>query len=131
MQEKRKIISKVKKFLYERPETIYAYLHGSFLEGIFYRDIDIAIYIDYKKMTWDNKFDYCEQINIELSKLTRIDIDIQILNDTPLGFYHSVIKNGKLLFSKNDELRVDNNEKKCHEYIDFYEYSLQYLMEIA
>ena len=66
MQEKRKIISKVKKFLYERPETIYAYLHGSFLEGIFYRDIDIAIYIDYKKMTWDNKFDYCEQINIEL-----------------------------------------------------------------
>lgn len=131
MQDKRKIISKVKKFLYKRPETIYAYLHGSFLDEILYRDIDIAIYIDYKKIVLDNKFDYCEQINIELSKLTRIDIDIQILNDAPLGFYHSVIKNGELLFSKNDELRLDIIEKKIQEYIDFYEYSLQYLMEIA
>lgn len=129
--EKRKIAEKIKQVLRSRTEIIFSYIHGSFLDNFPFRDIDVAIYIDSITIKKDQAFDYTVQLSIELSKLAGLEIDVQIMNYAPLGFKHSVLKNGKLLFSIDEDLRLDLIERTSLEYIDFYELSLQYLHDIV
>ena len=53
------------------------------------------------------------------------------MNYAPLGFKHSVLKNGKLLFSQDDNLRLDIIESVSREYMDFFELAIQYIRDIA
>jgi len=128
---KESIIRQIKKFLISRDEIIFCYLHGSFLDNFNFQDIDVALYIDQKKITIQKAFDYSFQLSSDLSKQTGLDIDIQIMNYAPLGFKHSVLKNGKLLFSQDDNLRLDIIESVSREYMDFFELAIQYIRDIA
>jgi len=128
---KESIIKQIKKFLISRDEIIFCYLHGSFLDNFNFQDIDVALYIDQKKITIQKAFDYSFQLSSDLSKQTGLDIDIQIMNYAPLGFKHSVLKNGKLLFSQDDNLRLDIIESVSREYMDFFELAIQYIRDIA
>ena len=129
--EKRNIVEKIKKNLFSKKEIIFGYIHGSFLDNFPFRDVDVALYIDSKKIKKEHAFDYTFQLSLELKKQIGFDIDVQILNYAPLGFRHSVLKNGELLFSRDENLRLDMIENISLEYIDFYELSLQYLRDIV
>ncbi|MQY60599.1 nucleotidyltransferase domain-containing protein [bacterium] len=124
-------VENLKKKLSSRNEIIFSYIHGSFLDNYPFRDIDIAVYVDQEKIISQKAFDYSFQLSLDLSKETGFEIDIQIMNYGPLGFRHSVLKNGKLLFSKNEKLRLDLIENTSLEYIDFYELSLQYIHDVV
>jgi len=102
-----------------------------FLDNYPFRDIDIAIYVDQEKINSQQAFDYSFQLSLDLSKEKGFEIDIQVMNYAPLGFRHSVFKNGKLLFSKDENLRLNLIESASLEYIDFFELSLQYIHDIA
>ena len=121
----------IKKLLISRDEIIFAYLHGSFLDNFNFEDIDVALYIDQEKINYKQAFDYCFQLSSELSGQIGFEVDIQIMNYAPLGFKHSVLKNGTLLFSKDENLRLDLIESTSREYMDFYELALQYIRDIA
>jgi predicted nucleotidyltransferase len=131
IDSKKKIFNAIKNALLKKDEIIFAYLHGSFLDGPLFNDIDIALYLDDKKIHGQENLDYCEQLNMELSHRIGFAADVHIMNRAPLGFQHSVLKYGQLLFSKNDELRSDLIEKTSREYMDFYELSLQYIRDIV
>jgi len=124
-------VEDLKKKLSSRNEIIFSYIHGSFLDNYPFRDIDIAVYVDQEKIISQKAFDYSFQLSLDLSKEMGFEIDIQIMNYGPLGFRHSVLKNGKLLFSKNEKLRLDLIENTSLEYIDFYELSLQYIHDVV
>jgi len=124
-------VENLKKKLSSRNEIIFSYIHGSFLDNYPFHDIDIAVYVDQEKIISQKAFDYSFQLSLDLSKETGFEIDIQIMNYVPLGFRHSVLKNGKLLFSKNEKLRLDLIENISLEYIDFYELSLQYIHDVV
>jgi len=49
MLKKQEIINKIKEILWKHDEIIFVYIHGSFTET-FFRDIDIAVYIDENKV---------------------------------------------------------------------------------
>ena len=131
IDSKKKIFNVIKNALLKKGEIIFAYLHGSFLDGPLFNDIDIALYLDDKKIHDRENPDYCEQLNMELAERIGFVADVHIMNRAPLGFQHSVLKHGQLLFSKNDELRSDLIEKTSREYMDFYELSLQYIRDIV
>jgi predicted nucleotidyltransferase len=131
MMSKESIAENLKRKLSSRGEIIFSYIHGSFLDNYPFRDIDIAIYVDQEKINSQQAFDYSFQLSLDLSKGKGVEIDIQIMNYAPLGFRHSVLKNGKLLFSKNEKLRLDLIENTSLEYIDFYELSLQYIHDVV
>ena len=128
---KKKVFNLLKDAFFKKEEIIFAYVHGSFLDGLLFNDIDIALYLDSKKIQPKTNSDYCEQLNMELSELIGFVVDVHIMNHAPVGFQHSVFKHGQLLFSKDDELRSDLIEKTSMEYMDFYELSLQYIRDIV
>jgi predicted nucleotidyltransferase len=131
INSKERVFDLLKNVLLKKGEIIFAYLHGSFLDGFLFNDIDIALYLDDKKIPREKVPGYCEPLNMELSELTRFVVDVHIMNHAPVGFQHSVFKHGQLLFSKDDELRSDLIEKTSMEYMDFYELSLQYIRDIV
>jgi len=131
MSSKEKIIEQLKNAIIQKDEIIFSYIHGSFLDKFPFKDIDIALYIDPKKISSLQAFDYSFQLSVDLSKKIGLEVDIQIMNYAPLGFKHSVLRNGKLLFSKDENLRLNLIESLSLEYIDFYELSLQYIHDIV
>jgi len=128
---KKKIFNVLKKELSKKDEIFFAYLHGSFLEGSLYRDIDVALYLDQVKIHGEENTGYCEQLNLELSKLVRFCVDVHVINRAPVGFQHSVFKHGQLLFSKDEELRSDLIEEISMEYMDFFELSMQSIRDMV
>ncbi len=131
MIPKRKILKKLKESLGARIEIIFCYIHGSFLDDFPFRDIDIALYVDSKQINSQQAFDYSFNLSLELSKQTGFEIDVQVMNYAPLGFQHSVLRNGKLLFSKDEDLRLNLIESISLEYIVFFELNKEYIRHLV
>jgi len=131
VNSKNKLCAVLKKALLKRNEIIFAYLHGSYLDGSLYNDVDIALYFDEKKIDHKEIPEYCERLNLELSELIRFVVDVHALNRAPVGFLHSVFKHGRILFSKNDELRSDLLESTSMEIMDYYELSLENIRDMV
>ena len=131
IDSKEKIFNLLKNALFKKNEIIFAYLHGSFLDGSLFNDIDVALYLNEETTPGKKYPDYCERLSMELSELVGFVADAHIMNNAPVGFQHSVFKHGQLLFSKDDKLRSDLIERTSMEYMDFYELSLQYIRDIV
>jgi len=127
--QKKKIFTRLKEILIERDEILFVYIHGSFLDNLPFHDIDVALYVDPKEVDSSQSFDYSLELSVELSQKLGKDIDAKVMNYAPVGFQHSVYKNGKLLFSREDSLRLDLLEKNSLDYISFYELSVQFIRE--
>ena len=113
----------------ERDELLFVYIHGSFLDNLPFHDIDVALYVDPKEVTSSQSFAYSLQISVELAEKLKKEIDAKVMNYGPVGFQHSVYKNGKLLFSREDSLRLELLERNSLDYIDFYELSVQFIRD--
>ncbi|AZO93469.1 nucleotidyltransferase domain-containing protein [Halocella sp. SP3-1] len=114
-------MERIKDFLYQREEIIFAYLYGSLARGTENKlsDIDLAVYINEKKKPESGTFGYRSGVITELQTLVERDIDLIILNDTPLLLAYNVLKDGKLLFEKSTKMRVNFHESIMSRYLDF------------
>jgi len=131
MSSKKNIFKTLKKSLSPRSEIIFCYVHGSFLDSLPFRDIDIALYVDSEQIVSQQTFDYSFDLSLQLSKQTGFEIDVQVMNYSPLGFQQSVLRNGKLLFSKDENLRLNLIESISLEYIAFFELNKQYIRHLV
>ncbi|MEM3385739.1 MAG: nucleotidyltransferase domain-containing protein [Nitrososphaeria archaeon] len=113
-EERHKILEKIKNLLIKDDEIIFAIVHGSFIERNSFRDIDIALWIrDPVKA-----FQYTINLPCKLEPETNFPIDIQVLNDAPLPFKYHVLIEGKVLFSKDEDLRTRLVDETIRQYID-------------
>ncbi len=115
LTDKEEIKEKIRKVLTEKDEVIFAYLHGSFDE-IYFRDVDIAVYVDESKV--EDFLDYELSLSVEIEKIVKLPVDVKVLNSAPLNFKYRAVK-GELLISKNEEIRFRFIEKVLMEYLDF------------
>ena len=122
--QKKEIIDELTRLLIEREEIIFAYLHGSFLTHDF-RDIDIAVYL--KK---DEDVLYEVELGVELEKILKFPVDVRVLNSAPLTFKFKVIKDGLLLFSRDERIRSDFEALTISEYHDFSYFRKRYRREV-
>ncbi len=125
-EEKAGVVEKLKDVLIRRHEVLFAYLHGSFLRQRF-RDIDIAVYVRKIKK---RAVDFEIELEIELEKRVGYPVDVRVLNQAPLSFRFKVIKDGKLLCSRNENKRSDFEGITFAEYHDFSPYRRRYLKEV-
>ncbi|MFO7967577.1 MAG: nucleotidyltransferase domain-containing protein [Archaeoglobaceae archaeon] len=99
----------------KREEVITAYLYGSFLNTTSYEDIDIGLLIE-------DEFNagalYEPRIAGELEKKLKEDFDVRILNDRPVRFLFSMLKNSEVLYCKDDFKRADFESKVMVKYLD-------------
>jgi predicted nucleotidyltransferase len=112
---------KMKDLLIQKLKTLknveFAYLFGSYADGSQKgsSDVDIAVFLD--KIDLDSQL----QINYELSKLLKKDVDMLILNSAKnLYLLEAVLKKGAVL--KDSEKRVDFELAKEHDILDYKEF---------
>lgn len=112
------IIETLRIALQNREEIIFAYLYGSFAEGLPFRDIDIAVYVKEEIVSREEAFDYGLELSSLIEAETKIGpLDIRVINYAPAGLKYYVTK-GCMLFSKDDEKRYDFIEETWKRYFD-------------
>ncbi len=76
-------VTQLRDRLLARSEIAFAYLHSSFVEGLPYHDIDVAVYLD---PAWTGDvFEYAMSLSTELTLALRVTVDVHALNGAPLG----------------------------------------------
>lgn len=131
LNEKDVIISKLRAFFEIREEIMFAYIHGSFSEGLPFRDIDVAVYVDEKAVPEDEAMDYGLRISAQGEMETRVTpLDVRVINYAPVGFKYYATKS-ILLFSKNEELRCDFLEDTWKIYFDLLPKRKQILLDLV
>jgi predicted nucleotidyltransferase len=120
---------RLREALETREEIIFAYLHGSFAEGLPFHDVDVAIYLDPALATTMDIFDYEMNLSVKLTRTLRFLVDVHVLNGAPLGFQHTVLQGEALLVRDEDKL-TDFIERVSLEYMDFAYLGRRYLLEV-
>jgi hypothetical protein len=116
--------------LLRRPEIVYAYVHGSFVAEDYFRDLDVAVWIDDK--SWPgHTFAYEDGLAQEIVGETHIEfpIDVRILNKTSIPFQFKVFQ-GTLLVDRDPESRVQRIEYIVGRYLDLKPILMHALREV-
>ncbi len=113
--ERELIKLKLKRILKSHGEIEFAFLYGSFLERMPFRDLDIGIYV--QNMDKNSVTNYAIGLAAELSAELKIPVDIRAINFAPLTFIFHVLR-GQLLFSINDDLLAKIMEETMQKYLD-------------
>jgi predicted nucleotidyltransferase len=114
--------------LLARPEIVFACLHGSFLSGGPYRDIDVAIWLDPSQVARDDRARYALDLSVALHLKLRRPVDVRALNDAPLAFrYHAL--NGQALVVRDGEFLDETRARAWDDYLDFLPFARRYLRE--
>ena len=115
--EKKQFILQIKNTLVAKPEIVFAYLHGSAIDEELIGDIDIAVYF-YPHITQLQQIDITLSLSTQLSSQLGVPIDIRPLNQASVGFRFHVTA-GELLFSHDENIRLEFVESTWREYQDF------------
>jgi len=115
-----------------KKDILGVYLFGSILNTsdlTKIEDIDIAFLLSGDEST--NTFEKTIELNTELCQLLNYDkFDVIILNNAPLPFRYDIITQGRVIYSKNDDLRRDFetlSTKKYHKFKPYLEDYDKYL----
>ena len=126
--DREQIIRRLQLDLEARSEIVLALLHGSFMSSGRYRDIDVAIWLDPRSKSPEERFRYALDLSVHLEVELRIPIDVRVLNDAPLAFrYHAL--QGRLLVVRDETFLDELRARTWDDYIDFQPFARQYLRE--
>ncbi len=125
--QRKEIMDNISSTLKAKEEIIFAYIHGSFLENLF-RDVDLAIYLD-EMLSKKEALHFELSLERELEEEIIFPVDVRTLEYSPLHFRFNVFKSGKLLFSKDEEVRSDFLSLSLVEHHDFNFYRKRYRRE--
>jgi len=118
---------KIKDALKDHKEILVAYLYGSTVKGYDNKksDVDVGLLL---KENYKTETLYPAQIARKIKEkcgITR-DVDVRILNKRPYRFLHQVIKEGQIIFSRDERERVKFEAYVTDRYIDFKPFYEQY-----
>ena len=96
------------------PRVAFAYLHGSFVEGRAFHDIDVGVYLEGgAARDVDDELLLAER----LSRLVRLPVDVRVLNGAPPTFLFHVLR-GARLACRDEERLADVMEHTAQRYFD-------------
>jgi len=127
-RERESLVAALQRGLEDRPEIVFAYLHGSFLAGTAYRDIDVAIWLDTSRVARQDWNPYALDLSVALHLSLRQPVDVRALNSAPLAFrYHALT--GEPLVVRDQEFLDEMRARTWDDYFDFLPFARQYLRE--
>lgn len=122
----------------QRKEILLAYLFGSAAQGRVNKlsDIDIALLVDekrFKNLDAKEPYGYKAAVIADLMGLLhKNEIDLVLLHEAPPLLANEVISDGRLLFCRDEDLRITFEVSVKHKYVDtlpLREIKRQYLYE--
>jgi len=121
------IKARIRDFLRDREEVLFAYLHGSFLRGEGYRDVDVAVYVDPGKV--EDFIEYELRLSVSLENILGIPVDVKILNSAPPAFRYRVL-GGELIFLRDEKRWLEFYDLTVREYLDFRPFEKEIIREV-
>lgn len=117
MRLSQRYIEQIKEYLHNNKTVFFGYLFGSFANDTYNSrsDVDIALYMT--DLSFDNKL----QINYELSKLLRKDVDLVVLNEVKNIYLLEDILSHSVVVKENNR-RLDFELVKEHDILDYKEF---------
>ncbi len=127
-EEKTEIQNKIRTLLGEEKHIIYAFLHGSFLTDVLFRDIDIGILV--KDLPSSEYFNYEFELSEKIRNAIKVpyEVDVRIINNAPLPFRFHVIK-GKVIHSKDPDAIDEYIISTARSYFDIEPLRRHYILD--
>lgn len=116
-REKGKILGDLRNILENCPDVKFAYVHGSFIEDLPFRDIDIAVYYN-DSISSQRQLDMSLMMSADFTHKLRMPVDVHTLNQASPGFQYYATR-GLAIVSRNDEQRYEFVEKAWMAYMDY------------
>jgi predicted nucleotidyltransferase len=129
-EQREGIVQPIVAQLAQHPEILAVVLYGSFLNRERFRDIDLALLVDERRLPPESFLDYELDRLEELSRLSKFPLDIRIVNRAPVLFRYAVTK-GRVLFCREERAWVEFCERTWKEYLDFEPVARLYIKELA
>jgi predicted nucleotidyltransferase len=128
--EARAVVSAaLRRALEPRPEIAFACLHGSFAAGEAFRDLDVAVWVESAALGDSGGRQYALSLAADLEQATGMPVDVQVLNDAPLGFRYRALRGAPLLV-RDPDFFDDLRARTWDDYFDFRPFARQYLREV-
>lgn len=117
--DKKEVIKKIGDSISTFKDVDIAYIFGSFLESDKFNDIDVALLVS-KELNPYRRFKFAMEIAKELEReiKPRFEFDVKIMNYSPVEFQHEVLKNGKVVFLRDETRRIEYESKLISTYLD-------------
>jgi len=127
-EQRRDIVKEIRAVVSGQPDIVFAFLHGSFLTGSFFRDIDLGIFVRGMDATdfWDYEARLCQQIEEALNNLFLVEL--KVINKAPLSFCYHVIR-GQILFVRDEESVTEFMVRVARSYLDIAPIRHKYMIE--
>lgn len=120
-EERERLLSTLRETLATRENVAFAYVYGSFWDGLPFHDLDVGVFLagageredvwvdveigrDLELAVWRARI-ICQPSSTADGGRPRIPVDVRALNKAPAAFSYHVLRGG-LLFSRNEEVRV-------------------------
>jgi len=125
-RKKAEVLDIVKEVLEKDQEVLFAYLHGSSVYAdLPNADIDLALYLRLKDIKPSLKKE--EELTAILATRLHTDkIDLRILNVSPFLLQYNVLKEGVLIFSRDEAERVDFETRVMDRFFELKPYLDEY-----
>jgi len=117
----------LKEVMEKDEKVLFAYVYGSYARDSihFESDIDVAVYLRSSDVKGYIKKE--EELTIELVTKIHMDrIDLRILNVLPLLLQYNILKDGMLIFVKDDRERVDFETRVMDRFFELKPYVDEY-----
>ena len=124
--EKKSLIERIESFIKSRKEVLFAYIYGSFFGRGYFKDIDVALYLNTKETP---VLDYELDFEVLLQDTFGYPFDVRVLNKCPISFSYRVIREGERIYVTDDDQRATFEESVLSSYLDFLPYHKRYLSE--
>ena len=127
-EQRRDIVKEITAVVSGQPEIVFAFLHGSFLDGSFFRDIDLGIFVRGMDSAdfWDYEARLCQQIEEALNNLFLVEL--KVINKAPLSFCYHVIR-GQILFVRDEGSLTEFMARVARSYLDMAPIRHRYMTE--
>lgn len=133
-EQRKSIFSQIREFFNHEEQVVFVYLHGSLLAEAGFNDIDLAVYLDRDYLpTEKGLFQYGLALSVRLDTAlgNGYESDLQVLNIAPLSFQFGVVTKGELLFSRDEDQRVEFEVRVRDLYFDFLPHAEFYYQKIV
>ena len=128
-KKKKDAIAKTISSLLAQHQEIYCiYIHGSFLTGDFFADIDLGLLVEPAP---ENLLEYEFEMEIEIERQVNLPVDVRVLNNAPISFIQNVIRHGKVVLDKKPNEGSDFESYSLRKYFDFAPFRRRYLSEVV
>lgn len=112
-------ITKIREIIGKFDNVDIAYIFGSFLESEKFEDIDVGLVLNKELDPYERfKFSMKAARELEWKIEPRFEFDVKILNYSPVEFQHEVLKKGRLVFSRDEDKRIEFESKLLSTYLD-------------